>query len=277
MTLPPLRILFTLIMVVAAVIGCDSPLKAQVTGVYSLEVGGKSARGEYLSPIAYSGTDFALSGYWTKCMNFNPEKAMMAFEGRAALSRLLNPAGSAAIYGCDARFSWQMRWMKRLPHNLTLTLGGGPAIDAGALALLRNSNNPVDVTVKFAVEAAGSLSWRHHFGRLPVVFEERFSTPLVGAFFMPQYGETFYEIYLGNHKRLAHFGYPGNFPGLQNMVSLSMDFGSTALFVGYRLGIGSAFANNLSTKQITNGVVIGVIPHGLGIRRKPCGKNIRPY
>lgn len=239
-----------------------------VTGLYAIEIGGRSAVAEYLSPMAYDGLDLALSGHWDKALPFDPARFMMDFDARLAYSSMLNPAGSASTIGLSARFAWHMSRYIRLPHSMTFSFGGGPAIEGGALALLRNSNNPVDVTIKAALEATASLSWKTRLGRLPVLLADRFSIPLAGAFFMPQYGETFYEIYLGNRSGLAHFGWPGNMPGIDNTLSLTMDFGKTALFIGYRLSVGSAFANNLSTRSVTNGFVIGVIPDGIGLRRR---------
>ncbi len=248
-----------------------------VTGIYSFEIGRRSEVAQYLSPITYHGTDFALSGFWTKAMPFNPQRFKMDFDARVSYVSMLNLAGSATTLGLDAHFSWHMDRYFRLPHDLTVSIGGGPAITGGVLALLRNSNNPVDVTIKAAIELGASLHWRSKIGRIPIVCSERLSIPLIGAFFMPQYGETFYEIYLGNRRGLAHFAWPGNMPGIDNVLSISMDLGNTALYVGYRLSYTTAYANNLSTRMLTNGFVIGVIPGGLGLKRTPCRPQSRPF
>lgn len=248
-----------------------------ITGQYSLEVGNRRSVAQYLSPICYSGTEWGASGYWNKVMPFSPGRAMMAFEGRIGYASMLNPSRSARTLGLDVYFRWQMHRYYRLPYGLTVSVGGGPCATGGVLALLRNSNNPVDVTIKMSLELGASVSWRSRFGRLPIVVNERVSIPVAGAFFMPQYGETFYEIYLGNHRGLAHFGWCGNMPGVDNVLSVTLDFGKTAMTLGYRLYYGSAHANNLVTRSLTNGFVIGVIPHGLGIKRPGCRKEIRPF
>lgn len=248
-----------------------------VTGIYSFEIGRRSEVAQYLSPMTYHGTDFALSGFWTKSMPFDPQRYKMDFDARVSYVSMLNPARSATTLGLDAHFSWHICRYYRLPHDLTFSIGGGPGITGGVLALLRNSNNPVDVTIKAAIEVGASLHWRYKIGRIPIVCSERLSIPLLGAFFMPQYGETFYEIYLGNRRGLAHFGWPGNMPGIDNVISVSLDLGNTALFLGYRLTLATAYANNLSTRMLTNGFVIGVIPSGLGMKRTPCRPQSRPF
>ncbi len=247
-----------------------------VTGVYNFEIGERRAVAEYLSPMTYKGTDYAVSGYWDKVMPFDPQRWLMSFDARVSYTKMLNPAWSASSLGLDAKFGWQMRRYFRLPYNITFSVGGGASLTGGVIALLRNSNNPVDVTIRASLDLGASLSWRTRLGRIPVVASERMTMPVLGAFFMPQYGETFYEIYLGNHSGLAHFGWWGNMPCLDNLVSVSLDLGNTALQLGYRLTIGCAYANNLSTRQITNGFVIGVIPSGMGLKRKKCREELRP-
>lgn len=237
-----------------------------ITSTYSVEVGGESVLMEYLSPLAYRGTNYALSGSWEKMMPWQRQNAMMGFYARAYTTRLINPAHTAASFGIGASFRWQMRWLKRLPHNLTLTLGGGIGLQGAGTALLRNSNNPVNIEIQAALEGGASLSWRSHIGRLPILLEERLSTPVLGAFYMPGYGETYYEIWVGHRSGLAHCGWWGNMPGIDNHLSISLDFGKTAMQIGYHFTAEGQFANNLANRRILHAITIGVIPHGLGIK-----------
>ena len=231
--------LWTLLLIFSAPASKAQDSGRPITAVYALEVGARSALSEYLSPIAYHGVSYAAEGEWSKVMPFAPEKAMMRFEGRVAYASMLNPAGSASMLAVEGRFAWQMRRIWRLPNALTLSVGGGRS------------------------------------GRLPILLADRLSLPILGAFFMPQYGETYYEIWLGNHSGLAHFGWPGNMAGVDNMLSCSLDFGKTALFIGYHFRLSTASACHLSNRSILHGLTIGVIPFGLGMKRKSAG--IRPY
>lgn len=60
----------------------DAPSETSrpVTGCYSLEFGRRSVVSQYLAPVTYAGTRYAVSGRWEKCMPFAPQSAMMAFE-----------------------------------------------------------------------------------------------------------------------------------------------------------------------------------------------------
>lgn len=100
------------------------------------------------------------------------------------------------------------------------------------------------------------------------MISDQMSVPTLGAFFAPQYGETYYEIWLGNHNGLAHCGWWGNNFGIRNLLSVKLDFGRTAMEIGYQYERQSYWANSLNTVINTHQFVIGVIPHGLGLKRK---------
>lgn len=264
------RISFTAVIafLCALMLRAEEPdsLKRPVTGSYRVEIGHRSAYASYLSPFSYRGTDFALSGYWTKALPQNPRHLAMDFEGRVNYGRLLNPAGTAREMDLHANFRWGMEWQTRLPGGWLLGAGGTVGLYGGALYLLRNSNNPVAAQFAAGIGAAGHASRLFRIGRLPVVVADRLTLPLLAGFFCQEYGEPYYEIYLGNHKGLAHFGWPGNRFGLDNLLSLTLDLGRTALEIGYRFSMQNEQANNLTTRIFNHAFVVGVIPGGLGIK-----------
>ncbi|MDE6010275.1 MAG: hypothetical protein K2F87_02350, partial [Muribaculaceae bacterium] len=188
---------------------------------------------------------------------------------------LLNPRKNSSMQTIGMEFDWNMRAWWRLPNDFTVSVGGGMELEGGAQALLKNSNNPVNVNVAVAIGGAASASWTHHFGRLPAVATIGLRTPLLGTFYMPGYGETYYEMYVGNHAGLVHCGWPGNRQKFDCHLGIMLDLGATAMEVGYRLAWQRSAANNLVYRSITNAFTIGVIPGGLGMKRYR-GPQIRP-
>lgn len=234
---------------------------------YRLEVGGGTALSTYLSPLRYNGTVFGVSGQWSKASQWVPESLVMQFEANGNLRDYLNPAHTASMIGIDGMFTWGMQWRKRLPHSLQVTAGGSLDLSGGCLYLTRNGNNPVNVYASASLDLNASLSWCFTIGRLPMILADEVRIPSLGCFFSPEYGETYYEIWLGNHKNLAHCGWWGNNFRINNLLSVKMDFGRTAMEVGYRYDYRSAYASHLNTQVSTHSFVIGIIPHGLGIKR----------
>lgn len=243
-------------------------LSRPVIGYYNFEVGSRSVLSTYLSPFSYKGTAFAVSGFWTKVLPSNPEHLAMAFEVRGDMGSLYNRSRTASEIDIHGNLQWGLEWQQRLPHNFIVGVGGRIGIYGGVLYLPRNGNNPVSAQFATGIGVSGSAGWHTAIGKLPILFSDRLTLPLLGGFFNPGYGETYYEIYLGNRKGLAHFGWPGNRFGIDNLLSATLDFGRTAMQIGYRFSMQNSHANNLTTRIFSHAFVIGVIPGGIGLKQK---------
>lgn len=242
-------------------------LQRPVIGSYRLEIGGRKALSTYLSPFFYSGTEYALSGYWTKMLPQNPAHLAMHFEGRASLGDLLNPARTAREIDAHVNAQWGLEWQKRFDHQWLVGVGGSVGLYGGVLYLPRNGNNPVDAQFAAGIAAQAYASKVFRIKGFPILVSDRLSLPLIGGFFKQEYGESYYEIYLGNEKGLAHFGWPGNRAGVDNLLYITLDFGRTAMEVGYRFSMQNERANNLTTRIFNNAFVIGIIPGGIGLKQ----------
>lgn len=254
-----------LITLVSAGLGAQ---ERPVMGSYRFEIGTRKAYSSYLSPFSYHGTGFALSGFWTKVLPQNPDHLAMSFEGRVNYASLLNPAGSASEIDCHAGLQWGLEWQKRFDRGWMIGAGGTVGVYGGLLYLLRNGNNPVSAQFAAGVGVRGYASKLIMIKKLPVLLADRVTLPLMGGFFCQEYGEPYYEIYLGNRSGLAHFGWPGNRFGIDNLLSVTLDLGRTALEMGYRFSMQNEHANNLTTRFFNHAFVIGVIPGGLGIKTR---------
>lgn len=263
--IPAIRLLSLLISagIFLTAAGQSTDNSRPVTSYYNLEVGGAKTVATYLSPIHYHGTEWKASGYWWKALPFSPEHSVMTFDAGIYGGRMLNPAGTASMLNAGAEFKFGMAYRTLLPYGLDLTAGGYAGVEGGAMWLMRNSNNPVEAQVFAGIGAQASLSYTIKIGKLPVLISDRVSLPLAGAFFSPAYGETYYEIYIGNHKNLVHFGYPGNRFGIDNLIGFTLDFGRTAMQIGYRYRFQNEEACNLVTRKHSHAIVIGVVPGGL--------------
>jgi hypothetical protein len=100
---------------------------------------------------------------------------------------------------------------------------------------------------------------------MPVTFRYMADLPLTGVFFAPDYGELYYEIYLGNHSGLIHAAYPGNYFRLNNLLTADMHFGATTLRIGYQCNIFSSKANDIVANRTTHQFVIGIVSEWLSL------------
>lgn len=246
----------------------DTATSRPVTATYSVELGSKNVLATYLSPLHYTGTDMAVAGTWSKAMPFSPQTSIMHFDAGADFSNLWNPARTARMIGLNAWFRWGMSWRHRFPYQIQFTAGGTIGIDGGAYYLLRNGNNPVEAIGNLSLAARISGSRPFKIGRLHFLLSDELSLPTFSLFFSPEYGETYYEIYLGNRKGLVHPGWWGNNFRIDNLLSATLDFGRTALTVGYRIKAYNQWANRLNTKIISHSFVIGIVPGGIGLKKR---------
>lgn len=251
----------------AAVLACGSLARADdsiagrpITSVYGLEAGAANISCDYLSPLPYAGAGFAWYGGWGKEMKQSPEHLVMAFRGGIDFTRTSNPSRSANMVSLAARFGWGPSWRHRFPGpNLELTIGGALDIYGGVLWLPVNGNNPAQALAYAGLDLTAGLSWKTHFGRLPVTIADRAWLPTAGTFFCPEYGQTYYEIYLGERSGLAHFGWWGNAFGIDNHLTMTLHFRNRrSLVIGYRLATRTFHANHLTTQYVRNAFTVAL-------------------
>lgn len=240
-----------------------------VTSVYTLEAGSSHLADTYLTPLKYSGWQMALSYERWQAMKFSPQDWVMNLSGRLSFDRDLNPGKNATMWGAELQLQWAMmrRWPSGNVNGVSLSAGGFTDLHGGLLYLARNSNNPVSAKAAWNVGVSGMATWRLQVGRLPVVLAYRVSLPLVGVCFSPQYDELYYEIYLGNHKGLAHFAWPGDYFRIDQLLSADLRLGATALRVGYRCNIFTSSLSGLECRDISHCFTFGISGEWLSLGR----------
>lgn len=243
-----------------------SEVSRPVTQIYMLEVGGTSDLDTYLSPLRYNGYGTALAGQWSKALPWMNNRWIMRFGSRIGFSSALNPAATARMLGLDLALTWGPAFTWKLPMRLHLTAGADIGLSAGVLYLPRNSNNPASAKADVGIALTASASWPFQIGKLNILLSDEIGLPSLSAFFSPEYGEPYYEIYLGNHSGLVHCGWWGNHFGIDNLLAFDLDIGPSALRIGYRYSLRSSWINHLDTQIQTHSFVIGWIPHGIGLR-----------
>lgn len=237
-----------------------------VLSAYTLELGSAHVAETYLSPLRYSGTSFALGYERMQAMRFDPEKWVMRLDGRlqAALTRN-NPRRNASMWNLDLRLGWSMMRRFRLDNGWNIFAGGSTSANVGVFYLPRNSNNPAAAKASWTVNVAAGAAFNTRIGKLPVCLRYLGEMPLTGIFFSPQYGELYYEIYLGNHKGLTRAAWPGNFFRLNNLLTADLRFGRTIVRLGYRCNVASVKASDIVTRHIEHMAVIGIASEWLSL------------
>lgn len=236
-----------------------------VTSSYSLECGSSHIADTYLTPLHYRGSHYALNYERDQAMRFDPQRWTMQLKTSMVYDHTKNPAKNATMVSGDLRASWAMtrRWI--LPGGLTLAFGGGTTLNAGVLYLTRNGNNPASAKVGWTIDATGYAAWKVRIHKLPLTLRYQPTLSLTGIFFSPDYGQLYYQIYIGEHKGLVHGAWPGNYFALDNLLTADLHFGRTSLRIGYHNNTFSSKVNNIVSRDISHAIVVGITTEWLSL------------
>lgn len=204
-----------------------------VQSIYSVEAGGAGLTDTYLTPLKYSGWEATLKYERTQAMRFSPENWVMQLEADLSGARTVNPTRNRVMYQASLGASWSMMHRWRLPMGFSAGLGGEAAMSFGALYLDRGGNNPASAKASCTVGAKAYVMWSTKLRSVPIRLRYQGAMPITGAFFAPEYGELYYEIYMGNHSSLAHWAWWGNYFAYRHSLTADFQFGTTTLRLGY--------------------------------------------
>ncbi len=229
-----------------------------VLSAYTAEIGRAHIAETYISPLKYSGLSYGLGYERMQAMKFDPRRWVMELNVRAYASETFNGTHTARIWNFGLEAGWgMMRVWKQGPWRFYV--GGSTDLSAGAFYSQRNSNNPVAAKLAWTVGAMGAVAYNTSVLRVPVCLRYQARLPLTGAFFAPEYGELYYEIYLGNHRNLAHWAWPGNRFSLDNLLTADLRFGGTIVRLGYRMDVLSSKSSHIVTRNVSHTFVLGFV------------------
>lgn len=236
----------------------EDPLRP-VASAFTVEVGRQSALDTYLTPIRYRELDVALGYERLRAASFAPEKWLTRHNVLVNFATMSNQSGNGSMLSgyVDYSFAMLRRW--QLLDGLWLAGGGEAALTLGGLYNLRNSNNPATAKAAIDLGATAMASYHLQVGRLPLTFRYQVSLPVVGAFFSPAFGQSYYEMfYIGNADGIVHFGAWHNRVDLRNYLSVDIHLGKRALRLGYRQIMRTTHINHIDTQVLNHMFVLGI-------------------
>ena len=200
---------------------------------FAINIGKMAITDHYLSNQEYKGLSLGLDINHTNYYNNTNNRLSWQIYDNWRYSQLINPSYTAIIQyiGCNAGFATHYNWYP----TKNLRLIAGSAIDAyGALKTQsRNINNPysgdIQLNLLASIEAQYQLSWR----KWALSFNYLTTTPLIGVMFVPEIGQSYYEIYLNlpSLNNITHFTSFHNRQGIKGNLSINFILPTVTLFV----------------------------------------------
>lgn len=245
-----------------------------VNSAFMFEAGSSKLADTYLTPLFYTGWHASLAYERNQAMNFAPHNWSMQLMGRATIDRAENPAGNASMLNAEIEVRWGMLRRWQLPVT-GLHVGIGPSLDArgGALYLARNGNNPASAKGAVTLDVLGFASYRFTIADLPVTLRYQADLPAVGTFFSPDYGQLYYEIWLGEHKGLVRPAVWGQYFRLDNMLTADVHLGGTTLRLGYHNDVISTKTRGIVSRRVTHALVLGIVTEWISLNTRKKNYN----
>lgn len=225
---------------------------------FEASAGRHTARCTYLSTQTYSGPGYGLTFEWNR-PTWADGTIVQSARADVEYGYLLSKSKNSRMYDLSVNLEWGAEKKWRPATGWNLSAGGSAGIDGGVMYLPRNGNNPAQAQMWTGVSLTAHAGYDrlHLFGKSLNIFGS-VEIPSIGVFFSPAYGETYYEIYLGNHSGLAHFGWWGNRPQIKSRLRADWQLGRHALTLGVDYRYQGLDCNHLTTRRAVLSALVGV-------------------
>lgn len=216
----------------------------------------------YLSPLKYSGITLSLMTDRIQAMPFFDNKLLLQHQFQIQVAITKNPTASASEYYGNVAYSGLGFYPLTETSKFRLFAGGGWDAQLGGIYNMRNSNNPGSLKVSTNLNAAtmALYNWRKF------TFRWQMSSPFLGMFFSPEYGHSYYEIFmLGNNKGTVHLGSFHNQLALRNYFTVDYPIKNITLRAAYLGNYYRTHVNELITKTVSHQFMLGFALESIGI------------
>lgn len=164
-----------------------------------------------------------------------------------------NTAQNVREYWGRIRYQLGGHYLLYKNDALRLSAGGFWDINIGGLYNERNGNNPATGRAysNLNLSVLASYKWKN------LAFRWQIDSPFMGILFSPKYGQSYYEISLGNTVGVVNFSSFHNQRSLRNLVTIDIPFNKYILRMGYLGDWYQTRVHGIQTHHYTHSFVIG--------------------
>lgn len=235
-----------------------APPSGLVERTYLLGIGRNHVYDSYLSPLDYTGFTLSLTRIGERTMRRAGGRwsQMTLFDLYA--SHLNNPVGNATTWDGEMQFNYGQHYHFLHSSPWDVALGGLLGAHLGGTYNTRNGNNPGQVRMALDLSLSAVAARQFSLWQKRWTWRTQCDIPLVGAFFTPHYGQSYYEIFnLGHTNHNVVASHPFNAPSIRLISTLSIPFGRSSLTFGYKADIRQSTAHHLDRHSWQHAFLIG--------------------
>jgi hypothetical protein len=107
-------------------------------------------------------------------------------------------------------------------------------VNVGVKSIARNVNNPVNVDLATNINLSSLLRYDFTVFKLKFRLKYQIEIPVVGAMFVPTFGQSYYEMFeIGNLSNAVHFSALHNKRGINQDIQLEIPFNKSTIQLGF--------------------------------------------
>jgi len=221
-------------------------------------VGTSHVYDSYLSPLKYSGTNVGLVYEQMRMIGMGNGNLSVQHQFFINYSYTENSTQTASDQTGWFEYNFGLPYRFNLTDNLQLFAGPQAGVMLGFIYNSRNGNNPASAKVNADVGLSGIAAYKLMIKSQPIRFRYQLNLPVIGGLYSPQYGESYYEIGMGNSEKLFYFSSFHNYFAFKNMLSVELPLN----WITIRAALVNSFyqtkVNDLVTQSRSNTFYVGI-------------------
>ena len=211
----------------------------------------------YLSPLPYDGLQLSILSEKIKPTSLFDGKIVTQELADIDAALVFNPAGTALMYAVALRYAYGGFYRFQPVKKVQLFAGLQGETSIGCFYNPRNSNNPVNAKLHLNWNLSGIAAYRFLIFKQPVQLRYQIELPVCGMLFSPEFGQSYYEIGLGDSAPLIYFARWGNQFIVRNLFSIEIPISQYSVRLSYLNNYHETSINQLDTKIQSNLFFLG--------------------
>lgn len=227
----------------------------------SFSIGSSNMYDTYLSPLKYKGTSFRLIDERMKKTSWFNDRFTRQQIIDLEVTSTQNPAGNAREYSIMGQYNWGGHYNLYKTDRFRFSVGALWNISAGVIYNQRNSNNPASAKAHSNINLSliGFYNWKK------ITFRGQLDSPMFGILFSPHYGQSYYEISLGNSVGVVNFASIHNQRALRSYFTADIPISKISLRVGYLGSFYQTKVHDITSHIYSNSFVIGFVSESINL------------
>jgi len=231
-----------------------------INRAWTVGYGSISLHDEYLSPLVYRGALYRADYESMQFLSTKTNKVSLQWFMSGAVSITNNPAGNNSILYGAVSPGIGLHYHFRPAKNLKIMVGGMWDILFANKYSLSNGNNPYSVDLSTHWDVSAIAQYKLYIKKFPVMLRYSASIPVVGVMFVPEYGASYYEMFvLGNLKNAFHVASLNNNVAYNSSLTADLMFTKWIVRLAYYHDYQKNSANSLHFETMQNAFSIGLV------------------